>query len=145
MSIAERSKPSRKQHVRTLWISDVHLGTRDCLAERLSRMTVATLRDKLKDDRTEVRRAATLACAMKEDKAFIPDLIAVLDDAEGIVVRAAGAGLRVLTGENFGPPANATPEERAKAIAACSKASDFVEPNPRTPMSASCAKCSQPA
>ena len=30
MSIAERSKPSRKQHVRTLWISDVHLGTRDC-------------------------------------------------------------------------------------------------------------------
>jgi hypothetical protein len=91
---------------------------RDCLAERLSRMTAATLRDKLKDDRTELRRAAALACAMKEDKAFIPDLIAVLDDAEGIVVRAAGAGLRVLTGENFGPPANATPEERAEAVAA---------------------------
>ena len=36
MSIAERSKPSRKQHVRTLWISDVHLGTRDCQAERLA-------------------------------------------------------------------------------------------------------------
>lgn len=29
-------RPSRKQRVRTLWISDVHLGTRDCQAEHLS-------------------------------------------------------------------------------------------------------------
>jgi UDP-2,3-diacylglucosamine pyrophosphatase LpxH len=36
MSIAENAKPSRKQRVRTLWISDVHLGTRDCQAEHLS-------------------------------------------------------------------------------------------------------------
>ena len=36
MSIAENVKPSRKQRVRTLWISDVHLGTRDCQAEHLS-------------------------------------------------------------------------------------------------------------
>ena len=35
MSIAERSKPSRKQHVRTLWISDVHLGSKDCRADYL--------------------------------------------------------------------------------------------------------------
>ena len=36
MTSAELAKPSRKQRVRTLWISDVHLGTRDCQAEHLS-------------------------------------------------------------------------------------------------------------
>lgn len=29
MSSAQFAQPSRKQRVRTLWISDVHLGTRD--------------------------------------------------------------------------------------------------------------------
>ncbi|AOE86458.1 UDP-2,3-diacylglucosamine diphosphatase [Pseudomonas sp. TCU-HL1] len=42
MSSVERLEPviktkPRKQRVRTLWISDVHLGTRDCQAERLAR------------------------------------------------------------------------------------------------------------
>ena len=36
MSSAQMIKPSRKQRVRTLWISDVHLGTRDCQAEHLA-------------------------------------------------------------------------------------------------------------
>lgn len=36
MNSAALIKPSRKQRVRTLWISDVHLGTRDCQAEHLS-------------------------------------------------------------------------------------------------------------
>lgn len=36
MTRAELVRPSRKQRVRTLWISDVHLGTRDCQAEHLS-------------------------------------------------------------------------------------------------------------
>jgi hypothetical protein len=90
---------------------------RDCLAERLTRMTAATLRDKLKDGRAEMRRAAALACAMKEDKAFLPDLIALLDDSDAKVVRAAGVALRSLTGQNFGPAVNATADERAKAVA----------------------------
>ena len=29
MTSVQLAKPSRKQRVRTLWISDVHLGTRD--------------------------------------------------------------------------------------------------------------------
>lgn len=91
---------------------------RDCLAERLVRMTPATVRDKLKDGRPEMRRAAALACAMKEDKSFLADLVALLDDADAIVVRAAGVALRSLTGQNFGPAANATAEERTKAVAA---------------------------
>lgn len=36
MTSAQLTKPNRKQSVRTLWISDVHLGTRDCQAEHLS-------------------------------------------------------------------------------------------------------------
>ncbi len=36
MTSAQLATPSRKQRVRTLWISDVHLGTRDCQAEHLS-------------------------------------------------------------------------------------------------------------
>jgi hypothetical protein len=91
---------------------------RDALAERLARLTVATIRTKLKDDDAEVRRAATLACAMKEDKAFIPDLIGVLDDKDNWVVRSSAVALRTLTGQDFGPSASATAEERAKAVAA---------------------------
>lgn len=36
MTSAQLAKPTRKQRVRTLWISDVHLGTRDCQAEHLA-------------------------------------------------------------------------------------------------------------
>jgi hypothetical protein len=81
-------------------------------------MTATTLRDRLRDDRAEMRRAAALACGMKDDKGMIPDLVAVLDDADAWVVRAAGAGLRALTGKNFGPSATADADERAKAVAA---------------------------
>jgi hypothetical protein len=91
---------------------------RDCLAARLARMTAATLRDRLKDKDSELRRAAAVACAMKEDKSLIPDLIKALDDSEPWVVRAAGVALSRLTGHDFGPSADATPADRAKAVAA---------------------------
>jgi hypothetical protein len=97
---------------------DAQKKARDALAERLARMTAATVRGKLKDDNVEVRRAAALACAMKSDKAFVPDLIATLDDTDHWVVRAAAVALRSLTGEDFGPSATATSEERAKSVAA---------------------------
>lgn len=91
---------------------------RDALATRLARMTVATLRERLKDADAELRRAAAVAAAMKDDKSLIPDLIAALDDREPWVVRAAGVALSRLTGQDFGPPPNATPEQRSKSIAA---------------------------
>lgn len=91
---------------------------RDALATRLSRMTTDTLRERLKDTDAELRRAAAVAAAMKDDKKMIPNLIAALDDHEPWVVRAAGVALSRLTGQDFGPPPNATPEQRAKAIAA---------------------------
>src|SRR5439155_20126534 len=55
-------------------------AVRDALAERLTRMSPETLRGMLKADDVELRRAAALACAMKDDKAHVPDLIDRLTD-----------------------------------------------------------------
>jgi hypothetical protein len=96
----------------------VQQKARDALAERMARMTAATIRVKLKDESAEIRRASALACAMKDDKTLIPDLITVLDDPNPWVVRATAVALRSLTGQDFGPSASASPEERTKAVAA---------------------------
>jgi len=82
----------------------------------LSRMTVATLRDKLQDENAEIRRATALACAMKEQKAFVPDLIGMLNDSEPRVIRAAHAALKALTQEDFGPEEGARKAARDRAI-----------------------------
>ena len=89
---------------------------RDALAERLTRMTAATLRDKLQEADAELRRAAALACAMKEDKGHVPDLVGLLDDFEVSVVRASLVGLKHLTGQDLG--SHAKPEERAQTVGA---------------------------
>ena len=95
----------------------VHQKARDALVMRLTRMTSNTLRDKLQDDDLEIRRAAALAVAMKEEKSLIPDLIAVLEDAEPHVSKAAQAALKALTKKDFGPDAGASDADRARAIA----------------------------
>jgi HEAT repeat protein len=81
-------------------------------------MTGATLRDRLRDDDAEMRRAAALAVAMKEDTTQVPRLIELLDDAEMPVSRAAYAALKSLSGKDFGPQKDASQAERATAIAA---------------------------
>jgi hypothetical protein len=91
---------------------------RDALAERLAHMNAATLRDKLRDEDLEIRRGAALACAMKDEKAFVPNLIPLLEDDEPPVAWAAHKALKSLTGRNLGPAADATRHERAKAVAA---------------------------
>jgi hypothetical protein len=96
---------------------DIQRQARDALAQRMARMTAETIRARLRDENAELRRAAALACAMKEDKSFIPDLIGILDDADPWVVRASAVALRTLTGQDFGPSANAMSDERKKAIA----------------------------
>jgi hypothetical protein len=95
-----------------------HKATRAALAERLTRMNADTLRQMLKADEAELRRATVLAMAMKDDKDHLPDLIAALADKEDLVVKAARAGLKSVSGEDFGPAPNATPAERAAAIRA---------------------------
>jgi uncharacterized protein (TIGR03067 family) len=94
----------------------VKLKAQDALAERLSRMKPSTLQDKLQDENAEVRRAAALACAMKRDKDLVPEVIKLLSDQEARVARAAHRALQLLTGEDFGWPADGTPVERANAI-----------------------------
>ncbi len=92
---------------------------REALAERLVRMNPDTLRAMLKSKDPELRRGAVLAAAMKDDKAFIPDLIDRLMDEDDLVVRAAHAGLKSLSaGEDFGPKAGTTAAERKAAAAA---------------------------
>jgi hypothetical protein len=93
------------------------LKARDALAERLARMKASTLREKLQDESAEIRRAAVLACAMKEDKDFVRDLIHLLEDPQRLVSSAAHAALKELTGKDFGPAADASPTERAGAAA----------------------------
>jgi hypothetical protein len=104
--VAERAEGDRKKEAR------------DALAQRLCRMTAPTLRGMLKADETELRRAAALACAMKDDKEHIPDLVAALTDTDEVVVRAARAGLKSLAGQDFGPAPGATSAQKAAAAAA---------------------------
>jgi hypothetical protein len=91
---------------------------REALAERMARMTSATLGVKLEDDAPEVRRAAALAVAMKEDSAHAYKLIEMLDDRETTVALAAHAALKSLSGEDHGPAKGATRQEHARAVLA---------------------------
>jgi hypothetical protein len=93
---------------------------RDALAESLTRMTAATLRTMLTGDEVELRRAAVLACAMKDDKEHVPDLIDRLTDDDDSVVRAARAAVKSLSGSkiDFGPEPGSTAAQRKTAAAA---------------------------
>lgn len=88
---------------------------REALAERLTRMSAETLRGMIKTDDAELRRGAVLACAMRDDKSHVPDLIDRLADDEDLVVRAARAGLKSLTGQDFGPASDASKADRKVA------------------------------
>ena len=65
---------------------DRRKAAREVIAERLTGMTAASLRAMARDADTELRRAALLAMAMKDEKDYIPDLVAALLDAEESVV-----------------------------------------------------------
>ncbi|MCI0703879.1 MAG: hypothetical protein L0241_22710 [Planctomycetia bacterium] len=113
-----------EKYTRALVLATPHLegdrknSAREALAERLCRMTPDTLRAMLKAKEAELRRAAALACAMKDDKDHIPDLIEMLTDEDDSVVRAAKAGLKSLTGKDFGPALGASSGQKALAAAA---------------------------
>ncbi len=71
---------------------------REALVARLTRMTAATLRNKFAEESAEIRRAAALACAAKEDAGHMPDLEKLLDDRDAAVRQAARKSLRALGG-----------------------------------------------
>jgi hypothetical protein len=95
---------------------DARTQARDALAERLGRMAAATLHDKCRDANPEVRRAAALACASKNNRTFVPDLIRLLGDPEARVWRAARVALKSLTSEDFGPAEDANLQARYDAV-----------------------------
>jgi hypothetical protein len=97
---------------------DARRQAREALADRLTRMKPTTLREYLKDEEAEIRRAAALAVGQQDSKTLTPDLIRLLDDPQTLVQRAAYAALKAMSGKDFGPAAGADRAARAKAVAA---------------------------
>jgi len=105
-------------HAATKLRGDLQVEAREALVARLTRMTVDTLRKMLLDDDREVRRAAALAGAKKGDRSLVPDLILILSDGDPLLPAAGRAALKTLTGQDFGPAADASAGERTKSILA---------------------------
>lgn len=98
--------------------SEAKTEARQALADRLARLKMANLAAYLTDDDAELRRAAALACALKEDRTQVGKLIDLLNDSETSVQRAAYAALKELTKQDFGPARDAAAMEREEATAA---------------------------
>lgn len=88
---------------------------REALAERLTRMTVETLKQKLTDRDAEIRRATCLAVAMKDERTLVPEVIDCITDPNDIVLYAAKAALKAMSEEDHGPPVGATEDEKRNA------------------------------
>jgi hypothetical protein len=95
--------------------SRMQQAARDALAQRLARMSSKTLSKYLQDDEPEIRRAAVRVCEDKGKKEFVPRLIVLLGDREPAVARSAYAALKGLTGQDFGPAADADAAARRRA------------------------------
>jgi hypothetical protein len=84
-------------------------------------MTAITLNGFMADKNPELRRAAALAAGGKGKehlRDFGDTLVKLTGDPEGMVVQAARASLKALTGQDFGPEPGVGAEDRAKAAAA---------------------------
>jgi hypothetical protein len=91
--------------------------SRDLLDRHLGRQKPDEVKEKLKDEEPEVRKAATRVVAAKMP-ALTSDLIDLLTDGEADVRQAAHTALvRLAKGEDFGPDEKATPEQRGAAQA----------------------------
>ncbi len=71
------------------------------LAERLSRMSEGDLREKLRHDDAEVRRAAAAAALRQKDGSLVPDLTRLAEDDDPAVAAAARRALEGLTGRKL--------------------------------------------
>lgn len=94
---------------------------RDALAQRATRFTAATLNSMMGDKEPELRRAAALAAGSKGRERvgeFADSLVKLMADDQAIVVQAARAALKSLTGEDYGPEPGASPADRSAAITA---------------------------
>lgn len=96
--------------------TDTKQLARDSLVRNLSRQSTAYLKEKLKDDRSEVRSAAARVIGNKR----LPcgkELIDVLEDTDADVLQAARQALvRLSRGADFGPERGANEADRAAAL-----------------------------
>ncbi len=88
------------------------------LADHCTRLTPAERDEHLHADDAEIRRAAVLSCAVRDDKSHIARSIELLQDKELLVAVAAHEVLCSLTGKDFGPSTDASATERVRAVAA---------------------------
>ena len=94
---------------------DIQKLGRDLLYSHLSRQNEAMVKEKLKDDLVEVRKAAARVVADKMPR-LTGELIDLLDDERAEVRTAARDALVKLSrGEDFGPAADASKEQIADA------------------------------
>ncbi|MBM4067468.1 MAG: hypothetical protein FJ271_00780 [Planctomycetes bacterium] len=92
------------------------LKARQALTDRLNKLDADELSKRLTDEDAEMRRAALAAAALKRDRSFIPEALRLLEDGDIGVSQAARAALKAVAGQDFGPPATATPSERVIAL-----------------------------
>lgn len=94
---------------------------RDALAQRCLRFTAGTLNTMMADKDSELRRAAALAAGGKgRERAaeFADILVKLIADEESVVVQAARAALKALSGEDHGPDPGANAADKAAALTA---------------------------
>jgi hypothetical protein len=89
---------------------------RTALEDRLAKLPVGALRERLLDADAELRRAAAAAAGQKMDREFAPELIHLLSDDDAEAAAAARAALRALSGEDFGPADGADKKAKAEAV-----------------------------
>ena len=95
--------------------SEMKQTARKALERSLSRLGPAALKEKLQDDRAEVRAAAARVVGAKKLR-FGAELIELLSDEEDDVRQAARQALVKLSGSDFGPERDADAAKRAEAI-----------------------------
>jgi hypothetical protein len=93
-------------------------SARTILADRFYCLPVKTLGEKLGDEHAEIRRAAVSVCRQRKLQALVPELIALLDDADGDVAKAVHELLQRFASHDFGPRLGADREQRQQAMAA---------------------------
>lgn len=85
------------------WRERAHMA----LVSRLTRMTAATLKARIDSEDLQTQLAAIKAAARKGDRELIGDIIEQYLSPHDLVRQAARDALKTLSGEDFGPAANA--------------------------------------
>jgi hypothetical protein len=100
----------------THYEADIAVTAREQLTRHLARMDATALKERLKDDRTEVRAAAVRAAADKKPP-LGAEIIDRLEDKEAAVREAAHKALVALArGTDHGPKADTKDADKAEAV-----------------------------